>query len=170
MQLQGKCDGGMSALKKSVLAIAGAMMLTACQVTPQTGFSAAQKAVLTESGFVETADGWALTMADRMLFEVDESRLQPAQIATLSSLAERLAKVGIVSARVEGHSDATGSAEHNLRLSQARAEAVAGPLRSNGMQFDPAAVIGRGEALPVGDNSTAEGRADNRRVVIIVTP
>src|SRR3546814_15945550 len=81
----------------------------------------------------------------------------------------RLLSVGIDTARVEGHTDSIGAESYNLALSQARAEAVAAPLRAGGMRLTPDKVIGRGEALPLSSNETAEGRRDNRRVGIIVT-
>ncbi|WP_079638988.1 OmpA family protein [Sphingopyxis flava] len=78
--------------------------------------------------------------------------------------------VGITTARLEGHSDSTETAAHNPKLSQARAEAVAEPMRASGMQFTPDQIVGRGEAGPQSINATAVGHQDNRRVIVIVTP
>ncbi|MBB5705198.1 outer membrane protein OmpA-like peptidoglycan-associated protein [Sphingopyxis panaciterrulae] len=96
--------------------------------------------------------------------------MPPDQQTRIETLAHRLLSVGIDTARVEGHTDSIGAESYNLALSQARAEAVAAPLRAGGMRLTPDQVIGRGEALPLSSNETAEGRRDNRRVVIIVTP
>lgn len=147
-------------------------LLAACQSLPPppAGFSPAQVAVLQAEGFVETGPGWELTLNERLLFPVDESKLQPGQEERIATLASHLASVGITTARVEGHSDSTGSAAYNLKLSQARAEAVAAPMRAGGMQFAARQIVGRGESLPISSNSSAEGRQDNRRVVVIVTP
>jgi OOP family OmpA-OmpF porin len=70
---------------------------------------------------------------------------------------------------VEGHTDSIGSEAYNLRLSQQRAESVRNYLIEN-FQVDPAEITGRGygEADPVADNSTQEGRQQNRRVVITI--
>jgi len=109
-------------------------------------------------------------MADRLLFATNESAIQPEQTERLGTLARRLIAVGIPSARVEGHTDSTGAPDYNQKLSEARAQAVAAPLISGGMQFAPGQIIGRGETMPLSPNDTPEGRQDNRRVVIIVTP
>nr|WP_281250933.1 OmpA family protein [Sphingopyxis flava] len=76
----------------------------------------------------------------------------------------------MTTARLEGHSDSTETAAHNPKLSQARAEAVAEPMRASGMQFTPDQIVGRGEAGPQSINATAVGHQDNRRVIVIVTP
>jgi OOP family OmpA-OmpF porin len=159
-----------AAIRLALLGLA-ALLLAACQAAPApSGFSDAQKAVLAANGFVERADGWELTMAERVLFAIDESALKPDQIAAIARIGSALVTVGILTARVEGHTDATGSRAHNAKLSRARAQTVAQPLRASGMAFTDAQIIGRGEDFPVGDNRTEAGRADNRRVVIIVTP
>lgn len=67
---------------------------------------------------------------------------------------------------IEGHTDASGDAEANRRLSLARAEAVRDGLVALGLPPDRLEVLGRGEQLPVADNATEEGRATNRRVVV----
>ena len=148
-----------------------AALLAACQSVPSPkGFSPAQVAALQAEGFVEAADGWALTINERLLFATNESALKPEQIATLGTLAQHLVAVDITTARVEGHTDSVGSSAYNQTLSEARAQAVAAPLQANGMRFTPAQIVGRGETIPLSTNDTPEGRQDNRRVVVIVTP
>lgn len=148
-----------------------AALLAACQSLPAPGgFSREQVAVLTSEGFVETALGWELSMPERLLFQSNESSVPADQQDRIRAVAARLVSVGITTARVEGHSDSTGTAAYNLTLSQARAEAVAAPMRGGGMQFTTDQIVGRGETLPLSSNDTAEGRQDNRRVVVIVTP
>ena len=66
--------------------------------------------------------------------------------------------------------DSTGTTAYNQMLSQARAQSVARALQTSGMRFDADQIIGRGETIPLSPNDTAEGRQDNRRVVVIVTP
>lgn len=156
---------------KTLFTLAAAALLAACQsLPPARGFSPEQVAMLQAQGFVETGDGWQLTLPERLLFASDDANLKPEQIETISKVARGLASVGIVSARVEGHTDSTGTSAYNLKLSQARADVVAGPMRANGMTLAPDQVIGRGEALPLSSNATPEGRQDNRRVVVIVAP
>ena len=143
--------------------------LTACQTTAHR-FTRTQQAALQANGFVETTEGWELSMADRLLFDVDSAAPRPEVVGSLSRVAASLLRVGIDGARVEGHTDSTGAADHNMALSVNRANAVATVMVAAG--FAPAAltVQGWGETHPVGDNATEEGRALNRRVVIIVTP
>ena len=160
---------------RTLFALAVAALLAACQSMPAPkGFIAAQIAVLKEEGFIPapaaTDDSWQLTMADRLLFATNESAIQPEQTERLGTLARRLIAVGIPSARVEGHTDSTGAPDYNQKLSEARAQAVAAPLIAGGMQFAAGQIIGRGETMPLSPNDTPEGRQDNRRVVIIVTP
>jgi outer membrane protein OmpA-like peptidoglycan-associated protein len=70
---------------------------------------------------------------------------------------------------VEGHTDSVGTEEYNLALSDRRAKAVFDYLSSRGV--DPARVssVGKGESAPIADNTTAEGRQLNRRVMLIRT-
>lgn len=148
-----------------------AALLAACQsVPPATGFTAAQIAALQSQGFVESGPGWMLSMPERLLFPSNESSVSPDQQQRISDIAAKLVSVGIATARIEGHTDSTGTSAYNLTLSQARAQAVAGPMQAGGMQFTADQVVGRGETLPLSSNATAEGRQDNRRVVVIVTP
>lgn len=155
----------------ALLACICALLLAACQSVPSpTGFTAAQIAMLRSEGFVETGPAWELTIAERLLFAVDESALKPEQEERIARLAANLVSVDILTARVEGHTDSTGTAAYNHTLSQARARAVAAPMQANGMRFTPEQIVGRGEAFPLSSNDTAEGRQDNRRVVVIVAP
>lgn len=156
---------------RSFLVLTFAALLAACQsVPPPTGFGAAQIAMLKSQGFVETDTGWELTMPERLLFQSDQSDLPADKQQRIADIAAKLVSVGISTARVEGHTDSTGTAAYNLALSQARAQAVAAPLQASGMKFTADQIIGRGEALPLSSNTTAEGRQDNRRVVVIVWP
>lgn len=155
----------------AVLTAMLALLLAACQTMPKpTGFNAEQVAVLKNEGFVETELGWELTFAERVLFAVNDSSISPEQIARIGTLTRNLLAAGIDNARVEGHTDSTGADAYNLRLSQDRAQGVATPMQANGMPLPPERVVGRGETAPLSSNDTVEGRQDNRRVVIIVTP
>ena len=158
-------------LIRSLLLIVCASLLAACQSVPQQrGFTAEQVAVLKAEGFVEDGPGWALSMPERLLFSTDVSSVPAEQQARITDIASKLVSVGITTARVEGHTDSTGTAAYNLTLSNARAQAIAAPMQAGGMQFTPDQIIGRGEAVPMSSNDTEEGRQDNRRVVVIVTP
>jgi outer membrane protein OmpA-like peptidoglycan-associated protein len=149
-----------------------AALLAACQSVPPaaTGFTPAQIAALQSQGFVEAGPGWMLSMPERLLFPSNESRVPPDQQQRISDIAAKLVSVNITTARIEGHTDSTGTSAYNLTLSRARAEAVAAPMQAGGMRFTADQIVGRGETLPLSSNTTAEGRQDNRRVVVIVTP
>jgi OOP family OmpA-OmpF porin len=156
---------------RSLVLILLPILLAACQTMPAPkGFTPAQVATLKAEGFVETGDGWALTINERLLFATNESALKPEQITILETTAKNLVSVGILTARVEGHTDSTGTAAYNQTLSKARAQSVARALQTSGMRFDADQIVGRGETIPLSPNDTAEGRQDNRRVVVIVTP
>lgn len=147
--------------------------LAACQSLPAPkGFSPAQVAVLQSEGFVPVQEdpAWMLTLSDRLLFATDESALRPEQVERMTNMSRNLLSVGINSAEVRGHTDSTGTADYNMKLSQARAAAVAAPMTAQGMQLRADQIIGYGETIPLSSNATPEGRQDNRRVEIIVTP
>ena len=69
---------------------------------------------------------------------------------------------------IQGHTDATGDADYNEKLGEARAEAVRRYLSRGGIALNRMATISYGEEAPVASNDTPEGRAQNRRVSIIV--
>jgi len=130
--------------------------------------SATQIAVLREQGFVQNDDGWTFDIASRLLFATDDSEIDSDKRVRLSRIAGALCGVEIRSARIEGHTDTVGTDGYNRRLSLRRAEAVAAALADGGMPRAHLATDGLGEAVPVEDNRTRAGRAENRRVVIIV--
>ncbi len=99
-------------------------------------------------------------------FDFDSAELKPRMMESLRDFAERVkASPGHEHVTVIGYTDSTGPEEYNLNLSLRRAQAVADYLESLGI--DDIEVRGEGEANPVADNSTREGRAKNRRVEII---
>lgn len=156
---------------RNLLIIACASLLAACQSVPApTGFTPEQIAVLKAEGFVDRGFDWSLNMPERLLFQTNESAISTEQQAQIARIASRLVGVGIITARVEGHTDSVGAPAYNLKLSQARAAAVAAPMQAAGMPLSPDQIVGRGEAVPMSSNDTEAGRQDNRRVVVIVTP
>jgi outer membrane protein OmpA-like peptidoglycan-associated protein len=114
----------------------------------------------------QTSRGMVLTLSD-VLFDVDQATLKPGAALALDRLAEFLQENPQTRIIIEGHTDSTGSAEHNEGLSQRRAEAVAQALLTRGVESNRFEIMGRGEAYPVASNSTAAGRQRNRRVEII---
>jgi OOP family OmpA-OmpF porin len=145
--------------------------LTACQTVPPKGpFTAGQVTALQRNGFTPVGDGWQFGMADRLLFATDESTLIPQQKGAISRIAAALTAVAIHGARVEGHTDSIGTATYNKALSMKRAQAVADALQAGGMTRAALHAFAMGEGAPIDSNNSAQGRRENRRVVIIVSP
>lgn len=95
--------------------------------------------------------------------------IRPALAHALDALAPPLAADAGVAVRVVGHTDSQGSEMVNLRLSIARAEAVAAYLRERGIALERLTADGRGEADPLTSNATEEGRMRNRRIELILS-
>jgi len=102
-------------------------------------------------------------------FALNSDSLSDSAKSALDSLASKLKSDNAnVYLEIEGHTDSSGPEEFNLVLGQRRAEAVRRYLNSQGIPLHKMSVISYGEAKPVADNGTREGRAENRRVVIRV--
>lgn len=156
---------------RGILAVAAIAVLAACQTVPQRpGFSDKQVAALTEAEFKPVGENYELGLSDRVLFEVDRSDLSGEAVGTIDKLAAVLTSVAIDGAGVEGHTDSTGSPDYNQQLSERRAAAVKAQFVIVGMPAANVRAVGRGETQPIGSNDTPDGRTQNRRVVIIVTP
>jgi outer membrane protein OmpA-like peptidoglycan-associated protein len=118
----------------------------------------------------QEARGMVITLSGAVLFVTNESALLPAAMASLNNVATALKATPDRNIMVEGHSDSTGSHAYNMDLSQRRAETVRLYLVSQGVPPEMTKSQGIGPDRPVADNKTAEGRANNRRVEIIVSP
>jgi outer membrane protein OmpA-like peptidoglycan-associated protein len=119
----------------------------------------------------EDSRGTVITLSGEVLFESGKAELKPVATAKLSQVADALTSSDPDSAiRVEGYTDSQGSQRFNEKLSQDRAEAVRQFLVSRGVAADRVRAEGFGPAKPVADNKSAEGRANNRRVEIVVQP
>jgi OOP family OmpA-OmpF porin len=97
-------------------------------------------------------------------FETDSARLTTDSLRSLDRVARWLLEHAAARVEIGGHTDSTGDAELNFRLSEQRAEAVRAYLVAQGVDADRLLARGYGETLPIADNSVAEGRARNRRV------
>jgi outer membrane protein OmpA-like peptidoglycan-associated protein len=94
----------------------------------------------------------------------------PGAQNSLGQVADALKTQGDREIVVEGHTDSQGSAASNRGLSDRRARSVASFLISRGVPGDNIRTEGLGSTRPIADNGSADGRASNRRVEIIVTP
>ena len=99
-------------------------------------------------------------------FASDSSTLTDTDIKAIDSLIPQLKQVHFSNGEVDGYTDSKGSDTYNKKLSERRAKAVADYLATHGITGGFIKVAGFGEADPVADNATAEGRAHNRRVVL----
>ncbi|HEY5955065.1 MAG TPA: OmpA family protein [Polyangiaceae bacterium] len=117
------------------------------------------------------ARGTVITLSGQVIFASGKADLLPAARTKLDQVATALKQSDSgTQFLVEGHTDSRGSAALNQDLSTRRAEAVRAYLVSQGVPADRITSQGLGPANPVADNDTAEGRANNRRVEIIVKP
>src|SRR5215210_842847 len=127
------------------------------------------RATLSRLGQVrQEARGLVLTLPGSVYFEVNKSIVQPAMRSRLTEIARALATAGDSSILIEGHTDADGSNEYNLELSRLQAEAVRSVLVAGGVSPDRVETQGYGETRPIASNSTTAGKAQNRRVEIIL--
>lgn len=113
-------------------------------------------------------EGIKITFDSGLLFDVNKATLKPASMTNLQNLATILNKYPDTNVLIEGHTDATGSDEYNLELSEKRSQSVANYLAS--LNVDPTrfTIMGYGESQPIADNETVEGRAQNRRVDLAI--
>ena len=112
----------------------------------------------------------AITLRGDVTFDTGSSTVKPGlrdEIGRIAAIMQQYPQTRVL---VEGHTDSTGSLELNQRLSERRAESVAGMLRDNGVNPARIRIIGHGPSLPVATNDTAEGRLRNRRVEIKIDP
>ncbi|HTJ94584.1 MAG TPA: OmpA family protein [Pararobbsia sp.] len=167
-RLEGAVRRGMGMWMLAAMLMCAA--LTGCaSAPPPHGLDAAQIAALKDAGFKQTDDGWEFGISDTLLFESDKFEVQPGAQQVIDRVAQTLTKAGISQVKVYGYTDSTGTDAHNDRLSAQRAKAVADVLIAAGMAGQKIESIGAGKLHPVADNSTAEGRAQNRRVAIVIS-
>lgn len=121
-------------------------------------------------GVTNTGSSLVVTMPQDILFATDSAKLNPSIRADLRVLAAHLNKYPDSRVQVIGHTDNQGPASYNLNLSRQRAASVSRVLLNQGVAPYRVTSIGRGEDQPVASNLTPEGRAQNRRVEIIIIP
>ena len=103
-----------------------------------------------------------------VLFDVDSATLDSGGRTTLEDVAGVVNEYKKTAVVIQGHTDSTGSEEHNQALSDRRAAAVRAYLSSRGVDPDRMAAIGMGEGYPVASNDTESGRQRNRRVDVLL--
>jgi outer membrane protein OmpA-like peptidoglycan-associated protein len=114
--------------------------------------------------------GTVITVPSGVLFASGKADLLPGAQAKLDPVADALSHEEDHKIMIEGHTDSQGSDASNMELSQRRAQTVRDYFAAHGVPQDHITATGVGESRPVADNATAEGRADNRRVEIVISP
>lgn len=115
-------------------------------------------------------DQIVLNMPSNITFATDQDRVKPSFFQTLNSVGLVLKKFNRTTVDVYGHTDSQGSESYNYDLSQRRALSVANVLSNQGVDHRRFAVTGFGETRPIASNATEEGRSENRRVEIQLSP
>jgi outer membrane protein OmpA-like peptidoglycan-associated protein len=128
----------------------------------------AQAALAKLAAVKEEPRGMVITLSGSVLFASNRAVLLPEARTRLDQVAEVLLTTRERHLIVEGHTDSQGSVNFNLDLSQRRADAVRSYLVERGYQGDLIQAHGMGKASPIADNASPEGRANNRRVEIVI--
>ncbi|SHF69882.1 Outer membrane protein OmpA [Loktanella atrilutea] len=121
-------------------------------------------------GIVNNGQNLTVTLPQDILFATNSTTVSASAQGNLSTLAQSLQQYPNSTVNVIGHTDDVGAASFNADLSTRRAQSVASVLIANGVSSARIRSIGRGEDQPVATNLTAEGRQQNRRVDIVITP
>ena len=115
-------------------------------------------------------DALKIGVASDASFAVDSATLSGNAQSTFSKIATTLKDYDKTAIHIVGHTDSTGSEQHNMQLSQQRAQAVAQFLTARGVDSQRVLTWGRGESEPIATNDTEAGRAENRRVDVVIKP
>ncbi|WP_366949848.1 OmpA family protein [Immundisolibacter sp.] len=115
-------------------------------------------------------DNVILNMPSHVTFATDSAQISPAFQSTLDQVAATIVEYKDTRVQIAGHTDSTGSESYNQQLSERRAQAVADYLASRGVDRARLSTVGYGETRPIATNETPEGRQQNRRVEIVLSP
>lgn len=113
-------------------------------------------------------EGILITFDSGLLFDVDSYQLKSATRTNLNELSRVLKKYDDTEVLIQGHTDSSGSDEHNLVLSNNRSKSVYGHLIAQGVGSSRLITMGLGESEPIASNQTSSGRKQNRRVEIAI--
>jgi len=142
----------------------------AARLDTEKKLSAAMASIAEIAKVKEEARGVVITISGEVLFATGKYELLPIAQSKLDEVAKAVKDQGYKAIIVEGHTDSRGSAKKNEELSFQRADSVRSYLVSRGIESSKIKAVGVGSSRPVAPNSTAEGRANNRRVELVVTP
>jgi len=111
-----------------------------------------------------------VNIPSNVTFDTDSATIKPSFRSVLDGVAQTISQERRINARVVGHTDSTGNPDHNMALSQRRAQSVATYLADRGVANTRLTAEGRGQTQPVASNASEEGRTQNRRVEIYLKP
>lgn len=111
-----------------------------------------------------------VTMTEQTAFAVDPAEIKPRFHSTMDKIATVLNRYGKTELTIAGHTDSTGTAQHNQSLSESRAQAVQNYFLDQGVVSQRLESQGLGENAPRASNASVEGRELNRRVEIVIGP
>lgn len=117
---------------------------------------------------IREGEGIIVKFDSGILFDFDKFALKDAAKTNIQSLASSLNQYPNTDIKVIGHTDSRGTEQYNMGLSEKRAAAVKAYAVSQGVPASRLITIGKGFAEPIGDNATDAGRAENRRVEIVI--
>ncbi|WP_054177799.1 OmpA family protein [Trabulsiella odontotermitis] len=150
-------------------ALLATLFLTGCQA-PQGKFSPEQVAAMKSYGFNDLNGDWSLGLSDKILFGKNDYTLNDGSKQQIAGMASHLAATGITHARMDGHTDNYGEDSYNEALSLKRANIVADAWAEGAhIPRSNLTTRGLGKQFPVSSNKTAQGRAENRRVAIVIS-
>lgn len=113
-------------------------------------------------------DDGRVTISGGILFEFDSADIAPGAADVIRRVAEMMKNNPDIRIAVVGHTDSTGDYKYNLKLSERRADAMLNALVNEGISSDRLVALGVGQLSPAATNDTDEGRAQNRRVELVL--
>jgi outer membrane protein OmpA-like peptidoglycan-associated protein len=124
-----------------------------------------------EGASIERREGnLSLTFRCDLFFDPDSARMQPSAQKGMEDICDILVRYPDTQLKIDGHSDGTGTEEHNYQLSEMRAKAVRDALVERGVHPSRIVARGWGESKPVASNATDAGRRQNSRVTLLIFP
>ena len=111
-----------------------------------------------------------LQAPENITFDTNRADVKPQFQPVLTQLAQSIRQYPGTVVQIEGHTDATGSAAYNETLSENRADAVRSYMLQRGVEAHRLVAVGYGMTRPIADNGTVQGRAQNRRVEVLIVP
>lgn len=126
------------------------------------------KQTIPNAEVIREGEGIIVKFDSGILFDVDQANLKSAAQTNIQNLATSLKNNPETDILIVGHTDSSGPDAHNNRLSNRRANSVKSYAVSQGIPSNRLTIEGKGESEPIADNTTEAGRADNRRVEIVI--